>query len=132
MNKKLCYIEGNKLYFTDAPLEKQWGDDWDDAPYEHNAGEPYDDENITTAYVEDSSYSNLGMLITPCYGHQNSPYSVEDINLEKKIPWLRIKKKDNKNQEYIDIYAGASLEEVIQVIRENGGKIYTEYEEKAR
>jgi len=23
-------------------MEKQWGDDWDDVPYEHNAEPPYD------------------------------------------------------------------------------------------
>ena len=37
----LCYVEGNWAYFTTKDLDKQWGDDWDDAPYEHNAGTPY-------------------------------------------------------------------------------------------
>ena len=39
---KLCYVEGQKAYFT-SNFEKQWGDDWNDRPYECNAGEPYDD-----------------------------------------------------------------------------------------
>ena len=38
---KLCYVEGQKAWFTDN-FEKQWGDDWNDKPYECNAGEPYD------------------------------------------------------------------------------------------
>ena len=38
---KLCYVDRNKAWFTNN-FEKQWGDDWDDAPYEHNAGLPYD------------------------------------------------------------------------------------------
>ena len=42
MTYKLCYIEKNFAYFTTQDLEKQWGDDWDDAPYEHNAGTPYE------------------------------------------------------------------------------------------
>lgn len=37
----LCYVDGNKAWFTTKPLAEQWGDDWDDAPYEHNAGQPY-------------------------------------------------------------------------------------------
>lgn len=43
MNKdfKLCYIDGCWAYFTTQDLDKQWGDDWDDVPYEHNAGDPY-------------------------------------------------------------------------------------------
>ena len=37
---KLCYLENNIMYFT-SDIENQWGDDWDDRPYEHNAGKPY-------------------------------------------------------------------------------------------
>jgi len=29
------------LYYTTNSLDKQWGDDWNDSPYEHNAGTPY-------------------------------------------------------------------------------------------
>ena len=43
----LCYVERNFAYFTSIPLELQWGDDWNDAPYEHNAGEPYGDHRPT-------------------------------------------------------------------------------------
>jgi hypothetical protein len=38
---KLCYVKGNWAYFTSRPLSEQTGDDWNDAPYEHNAGTPY-------------------------------------------------------------------------------------------
>lgn len=38
----LCYVCGPWAYFTTRPLADQWGDDWDDAPYEHNAGTPYE------------------------------------------------------------------------------------------
>ena len=38
---KLCYVDGNKAWFTNN-FEKQWGDDWNDRPYEYNAGLPYD------------------------------------------------------------------------------------------
>jgi hypothetical protein len=27
-------------YFTTRPLSEQWGDDWGDVPYEHNASPP--------------------------------------------------------------------------------------------
>lgn len=39
---RLCYIDGPWAYFTTQPVAEQWGDDWDDAPYEHNAGDPYE------------------------------------------------------------------------------------------
>jgi hypothetical protein len=38
---KLCYVSGSFAWFTTQELSKQWGDDWNDAPYEHNAGSPY-------------------------------------------------------------------------------------------
>lgn len=39
---KLCYVYDNIAYFTTQDISKQRGDDWDDVPYEHNAGEPYE------------------------------------------------------------------------------------------
>ena len=36
----LCYVDAPWAYFTTRRLSEQWGDDWDDAPYEHNAGTP--------------------------------------------------------------------------------------------
>lgn len=38
----LCYVdEFNTAYFTTQSLDKQTGDDWDEAPFQSNAGEPY-------------------------------------------------------------------------------------------
>lgn len=39
-NWKLCYVSHGRAYFVED-FENAWGDDWNDAPYEHNAGEPY-------------------------------------------------------------------------------------------
>ena len=33
------------MYFT-SDMTAQWGDDWDDRPYEHNAGPPYETHTI--------------------------------------------------------------------------------------
>lgn len=78
----LCYIEGNFAYFTNN-LEKQWGDDWDDKPYEHNAGRPYEHHDTEVVKVAFESY-----LETPAeIASINSNYSVEDIN-NKETPWL--------------------------------------------
>lgn len=127
---KLCYIDGNKAWFTDN-FEKQWGDDWDDKPYEHNAEEPYDhwseliEENkekikrkwkehpieLKTLYFETNDWSER----RPCDGYVNSPYSVEDIN-KGAIAWLHTDK--------YNIQAGTTIEEFIKTIKNNGGYIY--------
>lgn len=39
-NYRLCYVEDSLMYFTDD-FENVHGDDWDDRPYQNNAGTPY-------------------------------------------------------------------------------------------
>lgn len=128
---KLCYIDENKAWFTNN-FEKQWGDDWNDKPYEHNAGYPYDswseliedNEDMfkreyksheikhKTLYFETNSWSEQ----KPCdYGS----FSVEDIN-SKKVAWLHT---DDYN-----IYAETTFEEFINIIEKNGGTIYIQKE----
>jgi hypothetical protein len=75
---QLCYVEGGYAYFV-PDYKKAWGDDWDDAPYEHNAGEPYG---------EYEKVQWTGDYMTPCTGKGNSEYSVQQIN-KAAIPWLR-------------------------------------------
>ena len=115
MNLKLCYVEGNFAYFTSKPLEEQWGDDWDDAPYEHNAETPYEEEGYTIyklAFECD--------LKQPCEDHINSPYSVEDIN-KGKVAWLR---SYSWREEQTAIFAGESVQSFIDKILKANGEIY--------
>jgi hypothetical protein len=126
----LCYVERNErydqrteddelisygflLWFTNVPLSKQWGDDWNDAPYNYNAGDPYDitlrkdkegkwqrtEHQILCLKVSLEEYPTI-----PADYGCNSPFSVEMINQgacawmyfggwEKKplyAPWLII------------------------------------------
>lgn len=94
------------LYFTTQDLQDQWGDDWNDAPYEHNAGEPY--------YPRQGDHWIIYKLrlliedaILPREAYTNSPYSVEDINLVKSIPWIRCND--------VNVFAGTTYEEVIRL-----------------
>lgn len=78
------YVEGytHYLYFT-SDFENQWGDDWDDAPYEYNAEEPYDHKTDVlkiACKLPDNAY-------LPRDRFHSSPYSVEDIN-SGAIPWI--------------------------------------------
>lgn len=116
-NYQLCYVENWEdigtmtLMFSKEPVENLWGDDWNDKPYEHNAGLPYDEtiDNIKNDYVtiiiDDSSSNYDNKLLTPCSGTPNSNFSIEDINIRQIIPWLRNK--------YLIIYAGETLEHTL-------------------
>ena len=140
----LCFIKGSIAYFTTQELSKQTGDDWDDAPYEHNAGPPYEPsmyyfadgrkEKIPRDWNEDgtpkweiSEVLFRTNLVTPEEHHYgNSSYSVEDINA-KYVPWLATAKYSGDPK--VVIHAGVTITEFKRLIRSAGGKIYVEEKE---
>lgn len=112
---QLCYVErcpqldirvkdeerthqGLRMFFTNADLTEQWGDDWNDSPYDLNAGWPYDttstkDEKGKCQHTEHTilvlhvAISMEHYMILPeDYGY-NSPFTVENINLGA-VAWM--------------------------------------------
>lgn len=125
MSYKLCYISSHFAYFTTQDLDKQWGDDWNDAPYEHNAGTPYHYGKHNQERGEDSweivDIAFSTSLETPAdKAAGNSRYSVEQIN-SGAIAWLASNEWDKKK---IAIMAGVTLPEFIEKIKESGGEVY--------
>ena len=119
MEKKfrLCYVGGNVMYFTDN-FEHQWGDDWDDAPYDCNAEEPYEwidewpaEENIKNGHghIRYIAYRPDWKVSTLNDGCLDSPFSVKEIN-KGDIAWLR--HRDMKG-----LMAGATMEEAIKWLK---------------
>ncbi len=125
------YVEGEKehyAYFTDLEdLQEQWGDDWDDAPYEHNAGWPYDkirtDEHtvlkVPFAVISDNCNGNSHWVKFPCdYGAGNSPFSVEEINAGA-VPWIFVSYYNmTKKKKFLSINAGIDVLEFINKLRQ--------------
>ncbi len=118
---KLCYVSMPWCYFTTKELSEQWGDDWNDAPYEHNAGEPYLWRDDGTPKYEVKKVAISADLEQPCDNRFNSPYSVEMIN-RGDVPWL---KTPNYEKKKIEIMAGTSLEKFIEIIKAAGGEVYS-------
>lgn len=122
----LCYVQHPWAYFTHAPLDAQWGDDWNDAPYEHNAGEPNDccfdgKAEIKSRIVKVAFEANLETPADRAEGN-NSRFSVEDIN-SRKIAWLQ---SPGYSSHFIAIMAGTPISEFKQMIRSFGGRVYVE------
>jgi len=123
-NAMLCYVESRCAWFTTQPVQKQWGDDWNDAPYEHNAGDPYEYSprdgrepyRLYRAYFE-ANYE------TPAdrAWSGNSWVSVETIN-SGAMAWL------SPTQEGLPpIMAGTTLRDFIRIILDGGGSVYLSY-----
>lgn len=114
----LCYVDTPWAYFTTAPLSEQWGDDWNDAPYECNAGSPYEREGHKITKIALDSHG----LEEPKDGYLNSPYSVEQINAGA-IAWLR---SPSWAEEIVVIPAGCPYSKFVELIHKAGGKVYVE------
>lgn len=139
----LCYVDGPWAWFTTCPLERQWGDDWNDAPYEHNAGEPYEwrpylaeprpDGREPIAEYRLMRLAWHGPLSTPeerrCDiepGSMNSPWSVQAIN-RGETAWLAPSSWD-RPAEPIVILAGVSLVEFTKLAVRAGCTVYAPME----
>lgn len=130
-NYKLCYVESSSymdyeypitLYFTSLnDVTKQWGDDWNDKPYEHNAGEPYTEMTIDEKKVKADMMKVLLRsyhIMTPRTNYINSAYSVEEIN-NKKVPWLQLVEYGGRDMYNVKekVEAGETLIQVLDKIK---------------
>lgn len=121
----LCYVDGQWAYFTTRKLSEQCGDDWNDAPYEHNAGTPYEysDHDLQNGCAPwtITKVAFDGDFEPPCYAHTNSPWSVEQINAGA-VAWLRT--SSWRAELPVLIAAGTTLDRFCELIRAGGGNVY--------
>ena len=78
------------FYFTDN-MSKQWGDDWNDAPYEYNAEVPYDSETNIIRIPVRLTYYAIDRLLNDLDDSCNSSkeYDKQYDKLLKKYPNYR-------------------------------------------
>lgn len=82
-----------RFYLGDKDLKGFYGDDWNDTPYEHNAGTVYD--KFVKGYV-DIAWSPDYYVCEPCEGYCNSPYCKDDF-VDRKAPVIITKKKSDND-----------------------------------
>ncbi len=112
----LCMVRAPWAYFTRLPLNQQWGDGWEHAPYEKYAGAPYDDaaaQILTVAFD--------GPLYPPDSGYDGKARSANEIN-QGAAPWLRT--QDFVRNTPIHIMAGVSLETFVTQVELAGGHVF--------
>lgn len=79
-----------RFYLGKDSLKEWWGDDWDDAPYEYNAGQVYD-EYVTGHSDVFFNFDNL--VLEPSDGTNDSGYSKQDM-IDRKVPCLIVVPKE--------------------------------------
>ncbi len=127
------YIPGEQelyAYFTPLFLDFQTGDDWNDAPYDCNAGCPYDD---VTVEVEEHNGINVvakskeitiirvpfaiksyNSKLPKDYGY-NTPFCVDDIN-RGAVAWIYDYNYENKSS--VVVHAGENPIQFINKIKQ--------------
>ncbi|WP_321915635.1 MULTISPECIES: hypothetical protein [unclassified Paraburkholderia] len=113
---RLCYVRTPWAWFTRIPLDQQWGEHWERAPFTREAGLPYSDapEQILKVGFD-------APLLDPETGEHAHPYSVQEINTQA-APWLR-------TESYlcgppIHIMAGVTLQRFTELVELAGGIVY--------
>lgn len=87
-----------RFYLGDDDLQDWWGDDWDDYPYECNAGEVYDEFVIAH---RDMFFPFDSMVLEPCNGDFNSEYCKDDMK-HKHIPCIVVIPKEIADDNWDD------------------------------
>lgn len=121
--KRLCFANNGMLYFTEKKLENQWGDGWDDYPYQLSAGLPYEDDNnqIQCIYVKPGPRCSIFLYPS---GEKNKMYSVKDVN-GGITPWVMFDFYGIP-REIIKLYAGTSLDECIDLLLKYECRVFIE------
>ena len=73
-----------RFYLGADDCNDYWGDDWDDTPYEHNAGSVYD--RYVTG-VKDIAFPFDNLVLEPSNDYHSSYISKEDMK-NKRVPCL--------------------------------------------
>lgn len=82
------------LFFVGKDDLSEWyGDDWNDAPYEHNAETVYDE--FVSAYF-DVAWDGDWLVMEPCDGTRNSYYCKDDMR-EQKVPCIVVSMPDEND-----------------------------------
>ena len=102
------------------PSDGYYGDDWNDTPYEHNAGSVYDE---FVKGFKDVAFPFDSIVMEPSDGELNSPYCMDDF-VARKSPKLLVISKEAQDRLYDDgaghstWYYDYSYKNAMSVIRE--------------
>ena len=109
-----------RFYLGKKSLKKYYGDDWNDAPYEHNAGQVYDDYVLA---FYDVFFDFNDVVLEPCDGTQNTWFSKEDFQKRKSPIIIVIPKSIFKHSWDTSFSNWVNHEKVIKIYMEDPSSV---------
>lgn len=85
-----------RFFLGQDDLKEWWGDDWDDRPYDCNAGSVY--ERFVSGY-RDMAFSFDDLVLEPCDGAYNCEYCKDDM-IARKVPCIIVVPKEIANESW--------------------------------
>ena len=106
-------IKGNAIRLYVGENGKQWGDDWNDAPYEHNAGTVYAEcvERTVDIAIPFDLY-----VIEPSDGQLNSSWCKEDM-IHRKVAAFWVDTDDYSGKTLLSVSYGDDVDEVLEKVK---------------
>lgn len=88
-----------RFYLGRDDLEEWYGDDWDDAPYEHNAGLVYEDYIVG---YRDVAFNFDDLVLEPSCDYSNNSIWAKDDMVARLVPCIIVvpKKYADYNEEF--------------------------------
>lgn len=106
--------KGNVIRFYLGENGKQWGDDWDDAPYESNAGVVY--KEFVERTVDAAMPFDL-FVSEPAASTHNSEWTKKDM-IDRKVPALLIESAEWGGTTLLTVHFGDDFAEIAEKLRE--------------
>ena len=129
---KLCLVEEHgdglaSLFFAETDdVRNVTGDDWNDVPYEANAGRPYDrDCTVRRVVVDLGPWMATPMARASDEGKSNSSLSADDVNAGEAF-WLAtgVRAWEPKDVPRVQVAAGETAERVVRAVEAAGGTVF--------
>lgn len=131
---RLCFVDENVwAYFSNVDPLEMGGDDWNDAPHDCNASEPYPRNGQEVYRVAFEGPYEMGGTQSCHLNPPDVPYgfSADDLNAQAQ-PWLY---DPGYGETYPKpksrIWAGLTLADFIEQVRADGGRIFLPLEQSA-
>ena len=90
-----------RFYLGENDLVEWWGDDWNDCPYDCNAGEVYD--KFISGH-KDITFPFDDVVLEPCSGNINCGWCKNDM-IQRKVPCIIVIPKETADETWWEDFA---------------------------